>query len=189
MESMEHSHIVAMIDSCLERLHAARRLLSTHSRKSAVEDLLEATEARIAQTKKKVRPKISTKRKRRDELTASLFAQHAEDVATTPEPPPQAIALQAAPVADVVSKQAVVAAPRRRLAARQPSTPVPRKKASPPVSALVGHVPAGPVFIPAAQVPQDRPKSRVESTPPRHSESVPLTAELLAQRWIQNAGF
>ncbi len=181
-----------MIDSCLERLHAARRLLSTHARSSVVEDLLQATEARIAKTKKKVRPQISTKKKRRDELTTSLFAPTPELEAATPEPTPNVEVVQDAPAQEAIAKQPdVVAAPRPRLVAR--ATPTPRRKPAPQISALVGHVPSGPVFIPAAQMrekeAQKQAASLAERTSSREAESTPLTAELLAQRWIQSAGF
>lgn len=191
--SMNHNHIVAMIDACLERLHAARRLLSNQKQSSVVDELLQSTDARMAPAKKKARPAIRNKKKQRDELTPELFAPNP----ATGNPAPQiftpAAEVRAVPTVEVVPKQIIVAAPRKRSMARSmarpPTPPAPHRKAAIPQSALVGHVPSGPVFIPAAQIPQERAKSRIENASTNLPEAAPLTAELLAQRWIQSAGF
>ncbi|WP_213806303.1 hypothetical protein [Granulicella sp. dw_53] len=74
---------------------------------------------------------------------------------------------------------------------------VPKKRRStldqPPVasvsSPLGGFVPNRPIYIPADQVRRDRPKGREESGIQRERSGqpapLPLTAELLTQRWIQ----
>jgi hypothetical protein len=50
-------------------------------------------------------------------------------------------------------------------------------------------VPAAPIFIPAAQIRQERAQRQSESQMDRNPErSIPLTAELLAQRWGQALG-
>ena len=69
---------------------------------------------------------------------------------------------------------------RRKVTTRKPSGPaVPR--------ALGGMVSAAPVFIPAAQIRQERSQKMQESDAKFDSSesSVPLTAELLTQRWVQ----
>jgi hypothetical protein len=67
---------------------------------------------------------------------------------------------------------------------------VPKSLSSePPARALGGSVPAAPIFIPAGQVFQERLQRQVESAsegiPSGSTASVPLTAELLARRWVQ----
>jgi hypothetical protein len=80
-------------------------------------------------------------------------------------------------------KPAVVKIVTRKVTTRsKPSGPaVPR--------ALGGMVSAAPVFIPAAQIHQERSQKRQELDAKfdssKSSVSVPLTAELLTQRWVQ----
>jgi hypothetical protein len=64
------------------------------------------------------------------------------------------------------------------------------KRPSPPYAgALGGLVPAGPIFIPAGQICQERShrdlKSKKEGRPFGSTDNVLLTAELLNRRWVQ----
>jgi hypothetical protein len=55
----------------------------------------------------------------------------------------------------------------------------------PSATPLGGVVPTGPIFIPAELIPQKQSQSRQESVMERGA-SIPLTAELLTQRWIRS---
>jgi hypothetical protein len=61
---------------------------------------------------------------------------------------------------------------------------------TPSATPLGGLVPTGPIFIPADQIRQKEPQSRQESVMERGASGlsaiVPLTAELLARRWIRS---
>jgi len=189
---MQHGHIVDMIDACLERLHAARRLLTPSRGSLAIEDLLHVSANNRAETKKKVRPAIGIKKKRRDELTASLFSEAPEPAAAIPVPSPIVpapvrLVAVAAPVVKVVVKQSTASTPRKPSAEPRVVVAAPRKKALAPASALVHHVPAQPVFIPAAQVRKEHTQTQAVKTAAKQPEAMPLTAELLARRWIQSA--
>jgi hypothetical protein len=80
--------------------------------------------------------------------------------------------------------QAVARVPirRKRFAPNKPSS-------EPLARALGGPVPALPIFIPAEQISQERSQRNVapvsDGSPSRSTVAVPLTAELLARRWVQ----
>jgi hypothetical protein len=182
---MQYGHIVAMIDACLERLQAARKLLSTPSHNAVAEALLKTSQDHVATTKK-VRPAIGIKKVRKEELIASLF-----DLPPAVEPAPVQPVVQAAipTVTRVVSSREAAATAQRPVAEIQIAMPALRRKHTPLPSALVSPVPTGPVFIPAAQVrenTQKRVEAKVERTPAAKAAASPLTAEMLAKRWLQS---
>jgi len=195
---MQYGHIVAMIDACLERLQAARKLLGTPYHHAVVEALHETSKTskdQVVKTKK-VRPAIRLK-KNKVELTPSLFASipEIEAIAVPPRAPEPAPMQRVAetPVAVVTKKvaasRAVVATAQRAVAEIQTALPALRRKHTPLPSALVSPVPTGPVFIPAAQVrenTQKRAEAKVEQAPATRAASAPLTAEMLAKRWLQS---
>ncbi|SFS02764.1 hypothetical protein SAMN05421771_0709 [Granulicella pectinivorans] len=191
---MQYGHIIAMIDACLERLHAARKLLSTPYHNAVVEVLHQTSKDQVVKTKK-VRPAIRIKKKR-VELTPSLFTStpEIEAAAALPEAPeasPMPVVVEAPVVAvtKVSASRAVVATAQRAVAEIQTAIPALRRKHVPLPSALVSPVPTGPVFIPAAQVrenTQKRAEAKVEQAPATKAASAPLTAEMLAKRWLQS---
>jgi hypothetical protein len=67
---------------------------------------------------------------------------------------------------------------------------VKRRSSIPSSSALVGAVPAGPVFISAEKVRQQKSERQPEAVKKSNASEAPaakpLTAEMLAQRWIQS---
>lgn len=197
LHRMLHGHIVDMIDACLERLHTARRLLTPSRGSLAIEDLLKVSTNKSVETKKKVRPAIRIKKTRRDELTPNLFSEAPGPVAEASVPTPKTHSVKASSVAQhvaeapwvekVVVQQTVVVAAPKAVAEDRAVVAAPRKKTPPPASALVHHVPAQPVFIPASQVRKEYTQTKAEKAAASQPAAAPLTAEMLARRWIQSA--
>lgn len=166
---MRYSNVVALVDSYLERLSAARELLAQSSWS------MESIENPPGEKKTR---------------TPSV-AQAAAVVEEVQEP------LQSEAVAESLAvMDGAPVVPREQAPTRVPARPrrnaSPRKAAEPAVkTALSGSVPTGPVFVPANQV-------RVEETtradgqvkqPELFEEEPPLTVESLSRRWLQSAPF
>ncbi len=147
--------------------------------------------------------------------TETAEAASAVEVMIANEPAaPEPISFEVAPQQDIPVMQAVSSAPaepQQNLSAKAEAiAPAPVaikpmqvrahlqrairvvKRRSPIASssALVGAVPAGPVFISADKVRQQKSERQPEVTKSRNASEAqaakPLTAELLAQRWIQS---
>jgi hypothetical protein len=91
--------------------------------------------------------------------------------------------LQKELVAPPVTPASKSSAPRVRRASWPRPVVAKPKPISSAITPLGGAVPTGPVFIPVAQVRQEKSQRTPE---PAAAAPTPLTAELLAQRWIQS---
>jgi hypothetical protein len=207
---MEYPHILNLIDDYLDRLTEARGVLLTFDNPSmskqqqaAPQAIARKTARRAAKEKQAalalemipahsdepvVRPKTKPaidKRKgeRRTKVQDSAptlpFVQ--EELALQPPREEVVVVEERAPLPEVPEAPSAV----KVRAVRRPST---RSKTSTATTAraLGGMVSAAPVFIRAEQILQERAQKVPKSgTKEEGSEAVPLTAEMLTQRWVQ----
>jgi hypothetical protein len=207
---MPYDHIVAQIDAYMERLVAARLLLTTldtSMRKVKVSALISSVRSEMrkapapalrsreleASLSRKTKAAVSKKpgAKARSSAQLEIFATPAAS-----EPamiPDKLIGRESAQPAEKILPAAAPTVRRRKIRALQPlqKRPVANKSVvAGPATALGGLVPTGPVFIPAKQIRNEeslrQQKAVAERDQSGSSASAPLTAELLAQRWIQS---
>jgi hypothetical protein len=188
-------HILEMVDEYLDRLMQARQLLLSLERQpGTVETVANSSGLRVpkgektqAKQRKSIKSKESSARTQRRApevrfVQKELFAAVPE-AALLPEEQREMLkveeeAMRVLPEVFTPSvEMEVVAEPKRETRRRRP-TPMPR--------ALGGMVSAAPVFIPAAKVREERiQKAEAGMKEERAVEEMPVTVELLTQRWVQ----
>ena len=82
-------------------------------------------------------------------------------------------------------KPEVFAAPVGLREATEPKRETRRRRVTPMPRALGGMVSAAPVFIPAARVQQELTQKAEAGTKEEGAVEMPVTVELLTQRWVQ----
>jgi hypothetical protein len=171
------------------------KTLSTAARQKPAAPALQIDEHEVSQ-RKKARPAIRWKKPAASKLGAARLAK-----APAPAASESALVLddrirqeqpqgqRAQVVEEGVFGPATVplgAGVQIRRKKRAPS----KSSVTPPATPLGGIVPTGPIFIPAELIRQKQSQSRQESVMERGASGppaiVPLTAELLTQRWIQS---
>jgi hypothetical protein len=216
---MRYAHILALIDTDLERLKKARLLLTTPDtplkgtqkrapnppgrsktlrtviRQEPASPALQFDEHEVSQ-RKKARPVRTLKKPAVGKPAAARLAGAPEPPASESAPVlddqirteqrlgqrPQVVDESAfGPIATIPLVARVQTQRKRRALSKLSVTPLP--------TPLGGLVPTGPIFIPAGLIRQKQSQSQQDpvmehgaSNPPA---IVPLTAELLKQRWIQ----
>jgi hypothetical protein len=213
---MQYVHILALIDAELERLKEVRLLLTTldappkGSQKRTPIPPVRSKTLRMAERRKPTAPALQIDKREVSQPQKTTPATRLKKPAVSDSgaarlakvPPPaaseSALVLddkirqgrapmveegalsQMAPIASVVR----VRTHRKRRALSKLSV-------MPLATPLGGPVPTEPIFIPAELIRQKQSRSRQESVTERGAggppAAVPLTAELLTQRWIQGS--
>jgi hypothetical protein len=211
---MEYPHILNLIDDYLDRLTGARQVLLAadntamsappHAAQPTTSGKTSRSMAREKQTALALEriPAWSDESaaKSKTNKRSSIRKPKAQDSAPTLPFPQDELVLQEPtlerPHEEEVNgpeealPQVVLSAPSV-LKVRAPRRPSGRSKATTVATAraLGGMVSAAPVFIPAEQIRQERAqkvtKSGTEGDGSGSSAAVPLTAEMLTQRWVQ----
>jgi hypothetical protein len=212
---MQYVHILSLIDTYLDRLKEARQvLLALDDSPSRARRLVGPPPIRMKKLKtpgserqgllgleitppKRKRTTESTKIKaaatKRVAVRSTTPPRISEPVFVQDELFPEAQAPQPAQHAgqeknekrlDLVVAEPVVTiiAPAQRSRTRTKTAKAPVERA------LGGSVSAAPVFIPAAQIRQER-SEKTQADSVASSTAAPLTAELLTQRWVQGLNF
>jgi len=212
---MQYVHILALIDADLERLKKVRLLLTTldtppkgtqkrapnppvrsktlktAERQKPAAPALQIDEHEVSQ-RKKARPEMRLKKPMVSNLGAARLAKAPAPAASESalvlddqirQEQPQGQRAQAFGQIATTPLVARVQTQRKRRALSKLSV-------TPLATPLGGLVPTGPIFIPAELIRQKQSQSRQESVMERGASGppaiVPLTAELLTQRWIQS---
>jgi RNase P/RNase MRP subunit p29 len=197
---MQYANIISLIDAYMERLLKARRILTELDLPVSRRELLTPIANRTARSK-------STKRRNtlRKTTKSAIQKQYAErvSIASTDERNAspnavsgyhqEAIALSKSATQGIegrVSKETISTLRSRRT---QPSQkkPVAQKPPLKPVAmALSGNIPTGPIVVQAEQIRYEQSLRQRETAMKTKglfttAGDVPLTAELLAKRWMQ----
>jgi hypothetical protein len=200
---MQYVHILNLIDTYLDRLAEARRVLL------ALDGPPKRTQQRAARTpaatktlktvgrEKPAAPMLEVAPSRRKKATPAPVAKPTGNKlaivssAKTPDAIAEASLIVAQllaqkqsgteekPVEPIANCLRVKAVTRRERTTRRKAINTPMTRA------LGGTVSTAPVFIPAAQIHQERPEFGTKRADSGTAEVVPLTAELLTQRWVQ----
>jgi hypothetical protein len=203
---MQYVHILALIDADLERLKKVRLLLTTldtppkgtqkRARYPPVRSKTLRTEHEVSQ-RKNARPAMRLKKPAVSNLGAASLAK-----APAPAASESALVLddqirqehpqgQRAQVVEESAFGQIAPSPLvARVQTQRKRRALSKLSVTPLATPLGGLVPTGPIFIPADQIRQKQSQSRQESVMERGASGpsaiVPLTAELLTQRWIRS---
>jgi hypothetical protein len=196
---MAYIHILEMLDEYLDRLMQARQLLLTLDlQRGGSEPVASGMHASLEQAvtaRKRSQPKPRKLPKSEDtsarasrRATEARFMQK-ELSSSVPGDEPGFEALGEGPLkaeerAEPVQSE-VFAAPVGLREAMEPKRETRRGRVSPMPRALGGMVPAVPVFIPAARVQQELTQKAEAGTKEEGALEMPVTVELLTQRWVQ----
>lgn len=197
---MQYANIISLIDAHVERLFEVRRILTELNLPLSRRKVVTPTPNRTAQSKSAKRGNVhrkTSKSKVRKPYAERMSVAPTEDRSASPT---AVSALQRdakapnEPTSQAIEKSVSSGAiPVARSRTTQPSRekPVIQK---PPVKsgtlALGGNIPTGPIVVPAEQIRYEQSlKQRESAMKARGSfqtpSDVPLTAELLAQRWMR----
>jgi hypothetical protein len=203
---MQYVHILNLIDAYLDRLTEARRVLltldgpskRTQQRRSQTPAATKTLKA--AGREKPAAPMLEVRPPRRKKATPATIPKQTESKLAlvssvkTPDAIPEASLVvglllaetrqsgtEQKPLEPIANIRRVKAVTRRERTTRRKAIDTPLTRA------LGGTVSTAPVFIPAAQIRQERIEAETKRVDPGASAAdvVPLTAELLTQRWVQ----
>jgi len=205
---LQSSHIVELIDEYLDRLIEARRLLLGLNPQPAKKKAPAVTARRAARLKSKTtsgpavgplnrasRPK-SSPRKARERLVQRLETENKIEKPTESREAALTEVL-VAPAVTLIQREpdnqnagpSVIVHPRKNVPSKRRAVPLTSVKTS--TLALGGAIPTGPVVVSAQQIRIEHSSRQQVATirqdPISSSNTIPLTAELLTQRWIQGS--
>jgi len=214
---MQSAHIIALIDAYLDRLIKARLILTTpdssqgENQQATKPPLPLSGRRRVAERDKQPAPvshlkknrvsprrrakatgpeKLATENKPTAHRDVSVMSMPAEPNPIRENSHTRRPQDQGAPVEkDVASTQIAMAPSPRKVPASRKKSARSKPALTPGAKALGGLVPAGPIFIPAKQIRSEESQRQNGSVKGRDAfgSSVPLTAKLLAQRWMQSS--
>jgi len=208
---MQFPHVIALIDEYLDRLIEVRRLLADLDLQAAKRKAAAIVPSRVAQLKSKVTGRLAARpidlasrprfvpRKTSKPLVQKLTTESLIEKPTMPREATLA-AVFIAPPATVMprgpdnqnAKQKAMVHPRTNLPSKKRVVPL-RISAKTSVSALGGTIPTGPIVVSAQQIRIEHSLRQQEATvrrdPFSSPNTIPLTAELLTQRWIQSSQY
>ena len=206
---MQFPHIIELIDEHLDRLIEVRRLLAELDLQTAKRTAPPVIPSRAAQLKSKVigrpaarprhrasRPRF-VPRKTREPLVQKLEPESLLEKSTMSREATLA-AVFFAPPATVMppepdnqnAEQRAMVHPRKNLPSKRRAAPL-KSSVKTSVLALGGTIPTGPIVVSAQQIRIEHSLRQQEATvrrdPFSSPNTIPLTAELLTQRWIQGS--
>ncbi len=207
---MQFSHIVDLIDAYLERLIEARRLLADFAISDTQKKSTTITSAHIATTNPVVGNRLRAPMRQNAKLKLQTQEAFKGEV-KKPKTESTRVSLQqdrGASLAAALELQPIPVKPREleiqsieksakseiktraisRTRKPSPRKPAPKDPVKSGALALGGNIPTGPIVVQADQIRHEQSlRQRASETKASDPSSidVPLTAELLAQRWTQ----
>jgi hypothetical protein len=206
---MQFPHIIELIDEYLDRLIEVRRLLADLDLPAANRKAPAVAPSRAAQLKSKATGRLAARsinraskrrfvpRKTRKPLVQKLKAENLIEKSTMPREATLA-AVYRAPPATVMprelgnqnAEQRIMVHPRKNLPSKRRIAPL-KSSVKTGVLALGGTIPTGPIVVSAHQIRIEhslrQQVTTVRRDPFSSPNTLPLTAELLTQRWIQGS--
>jgi hypothetical protein len=204
---MQFPHIIELIDEYLYRLIEVRRLLADLDFPDDNRKAPAVAPSRSAQLKSKVTRRLAgspiirasrprfVPRKTRKPLVQTLKTESLIETSTLPREATLAAVSTAAPALqrepeNQNAEQRAMVRPRANLPSKKIVAPL-KSSVKTSVLALGGTIPTGPIVVSAQQIRIEHSLRQQEATVRRGSSSssntIPLTAELLTQRWIQGS--
>ena len=206
---MQFPHIIELINEYLDRLIEVRRLLADLDLQAAKRKAPAVVPSQAAQLKSKVSGRLAAKpinrvskdrfvpRKTHKPLVQKLKTEKLIEKSTMPREATLAAAFIAPPITGKPRERDNQNADQRAMGHRRTKLLSIRKvaplKSSVKTSALAlgGTIPTGPIVVSAQQIRIEHSLRQQEATvrrsPFSSPNTIPLTAELLTQRWIQGS--
>ncbi|RZU38900.1 hypothetical protein BDD14_0206 [Edaphobacter modestus] len=199
---MQNANIISLIDAHVERLLKVRRILAELNLPLSRRKVVTPTPNRTAQSKSAKRGNASRKTSKstvRKPYTERMSVAPTEDRSASPTAVSgfqrDAIAPNK-PITQAIEKSVlsgttpVACSLTTQPSRKKPVTQKPSVRSG--TFALGGNIPSGPIVVPAEQIRYEQSLRQRESAikerdPFQIPSDVPLTAELLAQRWMQGA--
>jgi hypothetical protein len=201
---MQYANIISLIDAYVERLLKVRRILAElnlpRSRRKVVTPTPNPTaqsksakrgNSRRKTSKSKVRKpyaktmSVTLTEDRSASLTLTVVSGHQRKAIAPIEPATQGIEKS-------VSSGTIPVARFRTTQQSRETHEIQKRPVKPGTLALGGNIPTGPIVVPAEQIRYEQSLRQRESAIKARGSfqtpsDVPLTAELLARRWMQGA--
>jgi hypothetical protein len=204
---MQFPHIIQLIDEYLGRLIEVRCLLADLDLQAAKRKAPAVVPGRAAQLKSKVTGRLAARpinrdakprfvpRKTQKPLVQKLKAENLVEKSTVPReatlaavyiaPPPTVMPRE---LGNQNAEQRAMVHPRKNLPSKRRTAPL-KSSVKTGALALGGTIPTGPIVVSAQQIQIEhslrQQVATVRPDPFSSPNTIPVTAELLTQRWIQ----